>query len=149
MPPQRILPGQFMHQPKEIREYLSRMWDLPRSGISEIRDQEVVSDGHTYEDLAVITLQKMTEYIGSEESFARAWELTCMKAHYELHPPVGVIGATKEERIPTDEMTGAPTTMPPSDDSTTDVYLEKEPTKGTFETLKAKGTNHAKEIKGE
>lgn len=91
-----------MHISKEVRDYLAAMWKIPQSGITEIRDQTVLSDGHTYDDLSVITLEKMTEYIGSEESFARAWELTVMKAYSELHPPVGVI---KGEGVP-----------PPADD---------------------------------
>lgn len=91
MPAERILPGQFMHLSREIREYLGHMWKIPQSGISEVRDQTVISDGHTYDDLATITHEKMTEYIGSEETFARAWEITVAKAYSELHPPIGVI----------------------------------------------------------
>lgn len=73
------------------------MWKIPRSGVSEIRDQEVVSDGHTYEDLLVITLDLMNRYIGSEETFARAWEVTIAKAFSELHPPVGIIQKNVED----------------------------------------------------
>lgn len=104
MPPQRILPAQFMHQPKEIRDYLSQMWKIPQSGISEVRDQDIISDGHTYDDLSIITLELMNEYIGSEESFARAWEVTCAKAYSELHPPIGVIKKTEESNVPADEV---------------------------------------------
>lgn len=96
MPEQRILPGQFMHISKEIRDYLALMWKLPRSGITEVRDQDVISDGHTYEDLKHITLERMCEYIGSQETFARAWEVTCAKAYSELHPPVGIIRAAED-----------------------------------------------------
>lgn len=98
MAPERILPQQFMHISKEVRDYIALMWKIPQSGITEIRDQYVISDGHTYEDLAVITLEKMCEYIGSEESFARAWEITCKKAYSELHPPEMVLG-NKEEPL--------------------------------------------------
>lgn len=97
MPVERILPGQFMHVSKEIRDYLSQMWKLPRSGVTEIRDQDIISDGHTIEDLLAITHERMNEYIGSEESFARAWELTVAKAYSELHPPVGNIGSPIED----------------------------------------------------
>lgn len=99
MPPERILPGQFMHVSKEVRDYLAAMWKIPRSGITEIRDQEVLSDGHTYEDLGVITHEMMNKYIGSEESFARAWELSVMRAYSELHPPVGIIGGDVEKEF--------------------------------------------------
>lgn len=87
-----------MHISKEVRDYIALMWKIPQSGITEIRDQYVISDGHTYEDLVVITLEKMCEYIGSEESFARAWEITCAKAYSELHPPEMVLG-DKEEPV--------------------------------------------------
>lgn len=98
MAPERILPQQFMHITKEVRDYIAAMWKLPQSGIIEVRDQYVISDGHTYEDLAVITLDKMCEYIGSRETFARAWEITCAKAYSELHPPGAVLGG-KEESV--------------------------------------------------
>lgn len=109
MPPTRLLPAQFMHVSKEVRDYIAAMWKLDRSGVSEIRDQDVISDGHTYDDLGKITLELMCEYIGSEESFARAWELTCMRAYSELHPPVGIIDTTKEIREVADEVTEEPT----------------------------------------
>lgn len=100
MAPERILPAQFMHISKEVRDYIALMWSIPRSGITEIRDQEVLTDGHTYEDLSVITLEKMCEYIGSQETFGRAWELTVAKAYSELHPPVGTIGKIAEDIAP-------------------------------------------------
>lgn len=96
MAPERILPAQFMHLNKEMREYFGHMWKLPRTGVTEIRDQEVISDGHTYEDLKVITHELMNSYIGSEESFARAWEISCAKAWSELHPPIGIIKAAED-----------------------------------------------------
>lgn len=86
-----------MHISYELRDYFSRMWKIPRSGVSEIRDQEVISDGHTYDDLAVITLDLMNDYIGSVETFARAWEVSCAKAYSELHPPVGTIQEIKKQ----------------------------------------------------
>jgi hypothetical protein len=98
MAPERILPAQFMHITKEVRDYIAAMWKIPQSGITEVRDQYVISDGHTYEDLAVITLDKMCEYIGSRETFARAWELTCAKAYSELYPPEKMI-VGKEEPV--------------------------------------------------
>ncbi len=97
MPQDKLFPVQFMHQSKEIRDYLCQMWKIPRTGISEVRDNTVISDGHTLDDLAVITLERMCEYIGSEESFGRAWEITCAKAHSELHPPVGTITGNPKE----------------------------------------------------
>lgn len=91
--PDRIYPAQWMHHSKEMRDKIARDFDLSRTGVTEIRDQDVISDGYTVHDLANITLNKMCAYIGSEETFARAWELTIAKVYSELHPPAGTIGS--------------------------------------------------------
>lgn len=91
-----MTPQAFMQHTRELRDYISQVFKVPLSGVTEVRDQEVISDGHTYDDLKVITLDAMCDYIGSQETFARAWELTCAKAHSELHPPVGVIKSKQE-----------------------------------------------------
>lgn len=81
----------------ELRERVAEVFNIGRTGISEIRDQQHVSDGRIQSDLDAITRDGMAAYVGSpvSESFARLWELTLAKAHSELHPPIGVIG--KEE----------------------------------------------------
>ena len=79
---------------------MGHMWKIPQSGASEVIDGMQVSDGHTYQDLAVITKELLTEYIGSEESFLRAWEISVSKALTELHPPEVVIGKTVVEDVP-------------------------------------------------
>ena len=71
------------------------------------------------EDLKKITLEKMNEYIGSEEtSFLRAWEVTLSKVNFELNPPVGelkskdgaiTVEPVKEETIKTNETKNAET----------------------------------------
>lgn len=88
----RIYPAIWMSTPKPVRNHLVQVFDLVRTGVTEIRDQDVVSDGYTIDDLKKITLEAMCEYIGSTETFARAWEITVSKVHYELNPPVGEIG---------------------------------------------------------
>ena len=85
-----------MQHTREIRDYVAQVFKVPRTGISEVRDQEVISDGHTYDDLKVITLDAMCDYIGSRETFARAWEITCAKAYSELYPPVGVVKSKQD-----------------------------------------------------
>lgn len=104
MPPQNLFPAQWMHATKEVREYLAAMWKLSRSGVTEIRDQDVLSDGYTLEDLRAITLERMNEYLGEEHSFARAWELTQIKAYEEMHPEVVTMKPTEEVRVIADEV---------------------------------------------
>ena len=83
-----------MLQPRDIRDHLATVFGVERNGVAEIRDQVIVSDGRSQEDLLAITTEKMAEYVGSEESFPRLWELTCAKAKHELNPPVGIITPT-------------------------------------------------------
>ena len=98
--PERLVPQLFMQAPKEVRDYLGHMWKIPQSGASEVVDNVQTTDGHTYDDLSMITRELMNEYIGSEETFLRAWEITVSKAMTELHPPEVVISApVKEEDI--------------------------------------------------
>ncbi len=77
---------------KETREHLTKVFNIPTSGIAEIRDQTLISDGKTNTDLQAITSEAMEAYVGSKEPFARLWELTLMKSKYELHPPTIEIG---------------------------------------------------------
>jgi hypothetical protein len=78
--------------PKDVRDHLVEVFCLTRTGVTEIIDQTVKSDGYSNDDLKRISLENMCQYIGSEETFMRAWELTLAKVHSELHPPVGMIG---------------------------------------------------------
>lgn len=78
---------------KQTRDWLRRVFSLTPTGVTEVRDQTVIHDGYTNDDLKGITLEKMNEYIGSEESsFARAWEITLAKTRAHFNPPVGTIG---------------------------------------------------------
>lgn len=85
-----VPPQLWMQLDKDIREHLVKIFSLERTGITEILDQQIIKDGYSVEDLKGITLEKMIAYIGSEETFPRAWELTCSKAKYELHPPINI-----------------------------------------------------------
>lgn len=102
---EKVYPHIWMALPKDIKDHLVTVFNIPRTGVSEIRDQQLVSDGYSIEDLQVITLPKMIEYIGSEETFPRAWELSCAKAKYELNPPMSLntvkTEVIEEEKLPT------------------------------------------------
>lgn len=88
---ERIIPPLWMQLEQSMRNYLAKEFELSRTGISEIKDQELISDGYCLEDLSTITAAKMTAFVGSEETFPRLWELTCMKARSVLNPPIGII----------------------------------------------------------
>lgn len=89
---------------KETREHLSKVFSIPTSGIAEIRDQTLVSDGKTNIDLQSITKEAMEAYVGSASDFTRLWELTLAKCRYELHPPVGEIKIPEGSEIKGDEL---------------------------------------------
>lgn len=88
----------WMSLPRETRKHLVKVFDIERTGISEVRDNEVITDGYTNQDLEAITREKMVKYTGSDESFSRLWEVTLSKVKYELNPPIplGVIPPTIE-----------------------------------------------------
>ena len=84
----------WMIQPQSVRNLLAKEFELSRTGYSEVRDQDLISDGFTASDLEGITSEKMEAYVGSHETFSRLWELTVMKAYSELNPPMGIIKHT-------------------------------------------------------
>lgn len=75
---------------KETREHLVKVFGIIPTGIKEIRDQSIISDGFTNENLQVISLEKMAEYTSSPISvgFHRLWEITLAKTRFELNPPI-------------------------------------------------------------
>jgi len=85
-----VPPQLWMQVDKEVRNVLVEHFDIKMTGVREIRDQEIISDGYSAQDLRAITLEKMVEYIGSEETFPRAWEITCSKAKGVLYPPISM-----------------------------------------------------------
>jgi hypothetical protein len=94
------LPTQlWMMVPKHEREIIAEGLSLSRTGISEIRDQEIISDGYSNDDLANVTEAVMLDWVGGsdDKNFNRLWELTVAKAHFIAHPPIGVITPKKEE----------------------------------------------------
>ena len=96
-----IYPAVWMALPKEVKVHLAKVFGLSPTGITEVRDNTVVSDGYTIDDLRKISRENMCNYIGSEETFLRAWEITLSKVHTELHPGVieikDVISSVKHE----------------------------------------------------
>jgi hypothetical protein len=102
----RIHPTQWVTLPIELRDQIARDFHVLRTGVSEIRDQTLISDGRTMEDLAVINSETMSAYVGSEADFPRLWELTVAKARSILNPPVGVISELEPE-LPAIEPTHA------------------------------------------
>lgn len=81
----------WLELPRDIRDHLTTVFGIVKTGIAEIRDQTVISDGVTNDNLAVISAEKMEEYVGSKEEFHKLWQLTVSKAKFELHPPIDIM----------------------------------------------------------
>lgn len=98
---EKVYTQYWIDLPKEVREHLVKVFEIPRTGITEIRDQTVVADGHTNIDLEVITKERLAAYVGSpmDTTFSRLWEIAISKVNYELHPPTMSIG---EDGVVTD-----------------------------------------------
>lgn len=95
----QIVPQLWMLVDREQRNHLAKVFGLVKTGVAEIKDQDVISDGFSQEDLKEITEARMIEYVGSTDSFPRLWELTVAKAKSELNPPIGVIAKPIEAEI--------------------------------------------------
>lgn len=99
------IPSQlWMLLDKPVRAHLATVFEIPMTGVREIIDDRVISDGYSNTDLQSITLEKMIAYIGSEETFPRAWEMSCAKANSELNPEV-VPMADEPKETPTGDVT--------------------------------------------
>lgn len=81
----------WLELPRDVREHLMKVFGVVKTGVAEVRDQTVVSDGVTNDDLSVITSEKMTEYVGPAEDFHKLWQISVSKANYELHPPIDIL----------------------------------------------------------
>lgn len=83
-----VPPQLWMQLDKKVRHHLVEIFKIPRTGITEIYNEEIRADGYSIDDLKAISLDKMIAYIGSEQSFPSAWEMTCKKANEEVFPSV-------------------------------------------------------------
>ena len=71
----------YIHLDREVREKLIKVFNIQKSGVSEILDQTLISDGVTNQDLSVITSKAMSEYLGVSEElpFSFLWEQVLSK----------------------------------------------------------------------
>lgn len=87
----KIYSQYWMTLPQDIRRHLVNLFKMNRSSGSEVRDNTVISDGYTNEDLENINEITMCEYLKLPlglKSFPELWTLTLGKVNNELHPIV-------------------------------------------------------------
>lgn len=81
----------WIELPKDIRAHLKKVFSISSTGLTEVRDQTLISDGTTNEDLArAFTKESMTRYVGSDGTFPHLWTCTVSKANFEINPPMAI-----------------------------------------------------------
>ena len=79
----------WLELPQPLRNKLVEIFSLPRSGGTSISSfggvMKVDTDGYTHQDLAGISIPKMQDFLGSDETdFWKLLELTINKAEASL-----------------------------------------------------------------
>ena len=64
--PQLTIP-QWLQIPMSQRMKIVKIFNLPRSGGTVVQDNTVLTDGYTHEDLALITVERLQEYLKEKE----------------------------------------------------------------------------------
>ena len=147
----KIYPQVFTALPKEKRDFLVKVFKIPGpTNPTHVVDQEVVDAGYSKDDLAHITLEKMCEYIGSQETFGRAWEITLAKVHAELNPPIATIQNINGEATAVDIVETVTITEPNGEviEEKSEITIpesEIEIKKSFCDTCDSKGGRHLKE----
>lgn len=52
----------------ETRMKLKEIFNIPKSSFTIVSDNKVQSDGHTYEDLGVVTVERLQQYTGVDSA---------------------------------------------------------------------------------
>lgn len=136
----------WMHLPRNERDRIAYVFDLNKTGITEIKDEAVITDGYNQGDLMGITAEKMETYVGSTASFNRLWELTCAKAHAECNPPVGLIakneaGDNEIQDVPPMKLKTQPEAILGSTEDTSDIINQEK------QTIEIENQIQAKQLK--
>lgn len=94
---ERIFVGQWMSLPREIRLELRRLFDIPQSNVVEVRDNTVITDGVTNDDLQVITLEKLKQVTKNNGTFAELFEKAVKMAKPPVYISINGIQIMKKE----------------------------------------------------
>lgn len=71
----------WMSLSKETRNKLIVIFSVPKTGVVEVINETVLTDGHNNIDLEVITIDKLKAYTGQlKGTFAELWEMAVEKA---------------------------------------------------------------------
>lgn len=85
----QLSPNQWLQIPMEIRAKLREIFNIPRSKGNILEGNVIKSDGHTFEDLAVITVEGMQRFTGSDNTdFMSLFNVTVNQIEDLIEPSV-------------------------------------------------------------
>lgn len=81
---ERVYVPQWMSLTKDVREKMAEIFKIPRSGITEIRDETVLTDGRTQDDLLAITQEKLEKFCKQQGQFADLFKIAVKKVQFQI-----------------------------------------------------------------
>lgn len=76
----QLLPQEWLQMPIEIRNLFKITFQIPRTGGAIVNNNRLESDGHTTQDLSVVSLKSLQEYLGTtEDHWDKLLQLTINK----------------------------------------------------------------------
>lgn len=84
----KLYPHMWMTLPAEIKKVLIEEFKIKKTGVSEIFNEQVKSDGYTLDDLKVINIESMMKYVDTNTfyAFPYLWEMVLRKVDFILNP---------------------------------------------------------------
>ena len=72
---------------QEVRNKIRGIFNIPRSGNVMVNDGRIETDGTTFDDFKVLTVEKMQEYLGDTSTdFHKLFDSVVAKVKEELNP---------------------------------------------------------------
>lgn len=63
----QLTPYEWLQMPKEIQNLFKKWFLIPRSGGAIVVQDKVISDGHTIEDLSVVSLKSLQAFLHTDD----------------------------------------------------------------------------------
>lgn len=63
----QLVPYEWLQFPPEIKSLFKKWFNIPRTGGSMVVGDKVISDGHTIEDLSVVSLKSLQSFLHTDD----------------------------------------------------------------------------------
>ena len=115
----------WMTLPAEIKKVLIEEFNIKKTGVTEIFNNEVRSDGYTLDDLKVINIESMMKYVDTNTfyAFPYLWEMVLRKVDFILNPAEPAVTEEEEKKSPSSATTAE---VDPTSSTNQDVTEEKQ-----------------------